>query len=153
MRFLELKVPPVAVGALVAAGAWGADRIDWMTWSHASWTTVLALVFAATGFVAAVAGVISFKRARTTVDPFNPDKASELVTTGIYAYTRNPMYLGMFLVIMGWAIRMDGLLPILVTLLFIPYMTRFQIAPEEWAMMSLFDGAFEEYRSRVRRWM
>lgn len=153
MEWLELKVPPVGVGLAVVTSAWGSAKLDALSWSIPSWFQAATFMVMAAGMGVAVAGVISFGRARTTVNPHKPGNASTLVTSGIYRWTRNPMYLGMLLVLSGWALQWGGVLPILVTTLFVPYMNRFQIIPEERSMRELFGEEFDRYAVRVRRWI
>lgn len=150
MDALELKVPPVAVGGLIAALAWGMDR--WGLDAFERWNGVV-LILAVAGFAIAIAGVVAFRRAQTTVDPFSPDKATSLVTSGVYAWSRNPMYFGMLLVLLGWAVFLADGLAVAVTLLFIPWMNRFQIGPEERVMRAKFGEAFEAWAGQVRRWI
>lgn len=116
------------------------------------WTGVV-LALAVAGFAVAIAGVVAFRRARTSVDPFNPEKASALVTTNVYAWSRNPMYFGMLLVLVAWALLLADALAVVVTLLFIPWMNRFQIIPEERVMQAKFGEEFDDWAARVRRWI
>jgi protein-S-isoprenylcysteine O-methyltransferase Ste14 len=109
--------------------------------------------FAGAGVVTGALGVVSFRRARTTVNPTRPDSSSSLVLSGVYAFTRNPMYLGLLLVLVGWAIFLSNILAFLVLPGFIFYMNRFQIEPEERALASLFGREFDAYKSRVRKWL
>lgn len=153
MEWLELKIPPVVVGLLVAFMAWWSGTAGLLAWSVATWHQTTSAVLVVIGALIAIAGVVSFYQARTTVNPHKPGNTSSLVTSGIYRWTRNPMYLGMFLVLLAWAIGQGGLLPMLATLLFIPYMTRFQIVPEERVMLMMFGEEFERYSVRVRRWV
>lgn len=90
---------------------------------------------------------------RTTVDPLHPEKASSLVTTGIYQYTRNPMYVGMAFVLIGGLIRIGNPLCLAGVLFFIWYLDRFQIRPEEEALKKQFGEEFEQYCERVGRWV
>ncbi len=113
----------------------------------------LAALLGVVGILVAVAGVAAFYKARTTVNPHTPGKASLLVTRGIYAYSRNPMYTGLFALLLGWAVLQGGLLPLLLAFVFIPFMTRFQIVPEERVLRTLFGEDFERYQARVRRWI
>jgi len=114
------------------------------------WVGNVAIVV---GSLIVAAGIIHFRRARTSVDPFNPEKSTTLVRNGIYAFTRNPMYLGMGLAIVGLAGLFGSLPGLVVTLLYFPWMTRFQIAPEERVLASLFGQPFETYCKNVRRWI
>ncbi len=151
MNRLDLKIPPVVTGAVTAIGMWLVSR------------TLPTLAFAPLRVVAAGLGlvgvaitalaVLSFWRARTTVNPMKPSSTSFLVTSGIYGFTRNPMYLGMLFVLVGWALYLANVLAFLFLPTFILYMNRFQIEPEERALTSLFGREFVEYASQVRRWM
>jgi protein-S-isoprenylcysteine O-methyltransferase Ste14 len=153
MHVLELKVPPVAVVVLTAGLMW-----------LASWTVpafgfvlparnVLAVSLGVAGVVTSLLGVVSFRRAKTTVNPMRPDASSSLVRSGVYARSRNPMYLGFLLVLVGWAIFLSNAVAFLLLPAFIFYMNRFQIEPEERALTSLFGQAFLAYKSRVRKWL
>ena len=105
------------------------------------------------GVGVAAAGVIAFKRAGTTVNPLTPEESSALVVSGIYSRTRNPMYLGMALVLAGWAVFLANPLALAGLAAFVIYIDRFQIRPEERALRSLFGAAYEAWRARVRRWL
>lgn len=153
MRFLELKVPPVLVVAIAVALMWIA------AWALPAWNLVLAgrapaaLAAVIAGMVVALAGVAEFRRSRTTVNPLRPDTASALVSGGIYRFTRNPMYLGFALALLGWGIFLSNPASLAVLFAFVAYMNRFQIVPEEKALQSLFGAEFVAYKSRVRRWL
>jgi len=82
-----------------------------------------------------------------------PQSSSVLVVSGVYKLTRNPMYLGFLLVLLGWAVFLSNVLAFLLLQAFIAYMNRFQIEPEERALASLFGQDFADYKSRVRRWL
>ena len=83
----------------------------------------------------------------------NPEKATQLVTRGIYQYTRNPMYLGMACVLIGGLIRIGNPLGMPGILFFIGYITRFQIRPEEEVLQKIFGEKYTDYRIKVRRWI
>ena len=113
------------------------------------WFVSLALV----GAAVCLAGVVSFRRAKTTVNPTKPDSTSSLVVSGIYKYTRNPMYVGFALVLLGWAAFLSNLAALALVLVFIVYINRFQIQPEERALSTLFPREYPAYRAKVRRWV
>lgn len=150
---LELKVPPVLVVAVAAllmwAIAWAMPELG-LALSGGSFVAVIAVLL---GVLTSVAGVVEFRRARTTVNPLTPGAASSLVDGGIYGLTRNPMYLGFALALLGWAIFLANPLSLAMLFVFVGYMNRFQIAPEEKALESLFGDEFKRYRSKVRRWL
>jgi protein-S-isoprenylcysteine O-methyltransferase Ste14 len=100
-----------------------------------------------------VAGVLSFHRARTTLNPMSPEKASALVTTGVYRITRNPMYVGGAILLISWAVYLASAWALLGPILFALYITKLQILPEERALSAMFGSAFDAYRAQVRRWL
>ena len=87
------------------------------------------------------------------MNPLKPETSSRLVTSGIYRHTRNPMYLGMAVVLLGWAAWLGSAWSLLGIAMFAAYITRFQILPEETALQRIFGAEFDEYRERVRRWL
>ena len=105
------------------------------------------------GALTCLAGVVAFRRANTTVNPMKPDTTKSLVVSGIYGYTRNPMYLGFLLLLMAWAGALSNVLALGSLLAFVLYMNRFQILPEERMLASRFSQDYAEYRARVRRWL
>jgi protein-S-isoprenylcysteine O-methyltransferase Ste14 len=153
MRSLELRLPPVAAALLIAAMMWAACRIYPKLAVAIPFGWLVGAVISVSGVAIALAGVAEFRRAQTTVDPTDPSKSRSVVTSGIYSRTRNPMYLGFLLVLIGWAVYLGSLLALLGPVLFIGYMHRFQILPEERILKSRFGTAYEAYLERVRRWI
>lgn len=153
MHVLELKVPPVAVALATASlmwlVAWAVPALGFLF----PFRDLVAMSLALAGAVTSALGVISFRRARTTVNPMKPESSSSLVASGIYKLTRNPMYLGFLLVLLGWAVFLSGILAFLFLPAFILYMNHFQIEPEERALATLFGQAFAAYKARARRWL
>ena len=150
---LELKIPPVAVvivgAGLMGLGAWSVPALAFRFPGR----LIIACGLALGGLMAALVGVATFKRARTTVNPMRPETSSSLVTWGIYRLTRNPMYLGFLLVLLGWAAYLSNALAFAVIPGFILYMNRFQIRPEERALANRFGPDFAAYKTRVRPWI
>ena len=97
--------------------------------------------------------MVSFRLAKTTVNPNKPDQASALVTTGVYKISRNPMYVGFAFVLAGWGVWLTSLWALLCVLGFICYLTWFQIIPEERALLKIFGQGYSDYKSRVKRWL
>ena len=153
MRVLELKVPPLAVFLIAGALMWAISRATPALRFVVPNRHVIAAVLALTGLCVGLVGVGSFRRARTTVNPMSPASASSLVTSGIYRVSRNPMYLGLLVVLTAWAILLSNALSFAGLPAFILYMNRFQIEPEERALELLFGGDFAAYKARVRRWL
>ena len=104
------------------------------------------------GFIG-IAGVYEFRKAKTTVNPVKPETASLVVDTGVFAYTRNPMYVALLLVIIAIGLWWQHLSVILCGALFVAYMNRFQIKPEERALERLFGEDYLDYKNQVRRWI
>lgn len=150
---LEAKVPPPAVTAAAAAIMWGISR--WAPQLAMPWGVRLGLAVAIllVGLAIGAAGVLSFRRARTTLDPTRPQAASSLVRTGIYRVTRNPMYVGLLFVLGAWAVFLSSAWALLGVAGFVLYMTRFQIAPEERALSKRFGSEYASYKASVRRWL
>lgn len=153
MKALELKVPPPLLALAFGAGMWALSLAGIGAWPRGPAATVAAIVIALVGISLVVAGNLTFHRAKTTVNPFKPETASSLVTGGIYRVTRNPIYVGLLVVLAGWAVFLANAFSLLGLALFPLYMTRFQIIPEERALRSLFGDAYFRYSSRVRRWL
>jgi protein-S-isoprenylcysteine O-methyltransferase Ste14 len=153
MRFLELRVPPPIVGLVIGAGMWAVSKFPPVFAIPHMVRLAVAIALAAGGVAIALGGVASFRRARTTVNPLKPESSVALVSTGVYAFTRNPMYLGMLLVVVAWAAYLSGLWSLLGPLVFGLYITRFQILPEERVLDRLFGAPFADYKQRVRRWL
>jgi protein-S-isoprenylcysteine O-methyltransferase Ste14 len=153
MWALELKVPPPVVAFLVGAAMWFA------AWQRTSLElplvvrTVAFVVLGLAGGATALAGNLEFRRLRTTVNPFKPENATALVTSGIYRFTRNPMYVGLALLVLGWAAFLCSAWALLGPVVFVLYVSRFQIAPEERVLSAKFGAAYTEYTARVRRWL
>ena len=153
MKALELRIPPPVVALLVAGAMWGVARLAPLVDMPDSLRVGAAIVCALTGFAVGIAGIVSFRLAKTTVNPMKPEATSALVRSGIYRRTRNPMYLGSVLILVGWAVYLSSAWALLGTVAFVLYMNRFQIAPEERVLMSLFGSEYAAYRSQVRRWL
>lgn len=115
--------------------------------------TVVALVLAVVGVSFDLLGLLAFFQVRTSINPLRPDKASVLVTHGIYRVTRNPMYVGLLFLLTAWAVFLASPWALLGPGLFVVTMNRFQIAPEERVMREKFGKDFEDYVARVRRWL
>jgi protein-S-isoprenylcysteine O-methyltransferase Ste14 len=114
---------------------------------------VLGITLACIGQAISVSGMVAFRRARTTINPVKPSAASSLVSSGVYRFTRNPMYVGLLLTLAGWAVYCGNALNCIALPAFAWYITQFQIKPEERVLMSLFGEHFTKYMSQVRRWV
>lgn len=153
MRILENKIPPPVVAVIFGAAMWGiATRLPGVEAGESS-RAIAAAVVIAIGALFCIAGIVSFRRAKTTANPLKPETASSLVSSGIYRVSRNPMYVGVTLFLVAWAIYLASPWALAGTLGFVLYINRFQIEPEERALTALFGAEFESYRAKVRKWL
>ena len=97
--------------------------------------------------------LFNFRKAKTTVNPLRPENTTELITTGLYTITRNPMYLGMAIMLTGAALILRSLSPLIMPLIFCLVVTLVQILPEEKALEELFGEEYRNYKHRVARWI
>jgi protein-S-isoprenylcysteine O-methyltransferase Ste14 len=153
MSPLDHKIPPPVIGVLTVIAMWLVSstgpflRID-ETLRHA-----ITGLFVVTGLGFDFLGLLAFRAARTTVTPLRPERASVLVVTGVYAVTRNPMYVGMLFLLLGWAVHLAALPAFAGPIFYMIYITRFQIVPEERVLGRLFGEQYAQYTARVRRWL
>ena len=153
LSFLELRVPPVAVTIIFGVSMWiTATNIPAFAFDLPG-RTVLSLIFVLIGTAAGISGMVEFHRARTTINPLKPTEASTMVTSGIYRMSRNPMYLGLLLLLAGWALVLANLAGFAFLPAFVAYMTQFQIRPEERALHAKFGSEFIAYKELARRWL
>lgn len=153
MHALELKIPPLLLLALFAA----ASLCVWM-WGEGPLLAfpgqlAAAIACGVAGIFFMAAGVLAFSRARTSVNPLDPAVASALVTGGVYRVTRNPMYLGMTLVLAGLIVMLGHAMNLLLVPAFMLWLTRFQIMPEERFLAARFGDAWQLFCARTRRWL
>ena len=153
MQSLELKIPPVPLAAVFAAAMYGVASVTPAATFAILGRAGIAVGLALLGSVMALAGVLAFRANKTTVNPLNPGAASAVVSTGVYRFSRNPMYLGFLLVLAAWAIYLSNALSALFLPAFVAYMNRFQIEPEERVLLAKFGPAFSQYMATVHRWV
>jgi len=152
---LARRFPPVLVWLVVGALMALCARLVPSAPLPLSNTTGVVLIGASTalGVTFAVAAVVQFGRAQTTVDPRMPDNASALVTSGVFRFTRNPMYLGLSLLLAAWALKLNHPVALAGPPLFVLWIDRMQIPFEERAMSARFGEAFDRYCRTTRRWI
>ena len=152
-RALELKVPPPLVAVLVALTMWGASGFSGSVAALERFRLPLAIACAVVGAGFDVSGLLAFRRAKTTINPMRPRSTSAIVDYGIFRVTRNPMYVGLLFLLIGWAVYLGTWWPLLGPLAFAAYIGHFQIAPEERILTELFGARYLAYKARVRRWI
>jgi protein-S-isoprenylcysteine O-methyltransferase Ste14 len=153
MNALELKLPPLALVLSVAIAMWLLSRSTAALEFTLPGRLAIAVMLVGIGFAISAAGVMQFRQAKTTVNPITPEATTTMVTSGVYRFSRNPMYLGFLFALAGWAAFLSHVLAFALLPLFVAYMNRFQIIPEERALAAKFGRQFEDYRNSVRRWL
>ena len=153
MLSLEHRIPPPVVGALVATGMWSVSGLGPQLPIPPVPRYVAAVLLVIAGVLFDLLGLLAFRASRTTVNPLQPERASVLVTGGVYRFTRNPMYVGMACLLFAWAFYLSAVLPFAGIVVFVLYMTRFQIQPEERVLRDIFGEQYTDYAARVRRWL
>ena len=150
---MRLKTPP-AVQLLFSA------LLMWIISIYAAnfrfifkFNNELALFCLIIGGTIIVFGIAAFRKAETTVTPLHPDKASSLVTMGIYQYIRNPMYFGLLLILFSIGFYLQNLASMFVLPIYVWFISKYQIIPEEEALHKLFGQDYINYQDRVRRWI
>ena len=155
MLNLEHKIPPPVVGLACAGLAWvlaGAAPALALQWP-ARLALAVAVLMALAGLALELWGLWAFRRHRTTPNPLAPERARTVVQSGPYRFTRNPMYVGVALQLLAWCVYLGNPLALLALAVFVAYITRFQILPEERALAQNFGAPYAQYLRRVRRWL
>ncbi|KGJ97428.1 methyltransferase family protein [Colwellia psychrerythraea] len=153
MKFLENKIPPPLVALLTAAGMWWLSTLTPLITLTSTIKMALVAVFTLSGAFFALAGAVSFRLAKTTVNPLKPDTASSLVTSGIYQFSRNPMYVGFVAFLFAWTSYLESAWGVALIAVYVAYIQRFQIMPEERALIKIFKDEFINYKKQVRPWL
>lgn len=153
MTRLALQVPPIVVLTIFVIVMWYvALLVPFLTLEPGLHISVSVLV-AFLGLFLIFISSITFHRCGTTLNPLKPQLASTLVTSGPYRYSRNPIYIGMVLILAGWGVYLQNLASLFCVLVFVLYINRFQIFPEEESLAQKFGVEFEIYKSSVNRWL
>ena len=153
MSSLELKVPPPVVALFFGLLMWLLASLGGATAIPFGYRLGVAILVASIGVVFGFSAMAAFVRNKTTMNPTKPSATASLVTGGVFRLTRNPMYLSLVLYLLAWAVYLSNWLALLLVPLFVLYMDRFQIKPEERALSALFGPEYASYKARVRRWL
>ncbi|ATX81644.1 Protein-S-isoprenylcysteine O-methyltransferase Ste14 [Mariprofundus ferrinatatus] len=153
MERLKLKVPPLPIAIICGLMIWGLSVFIGTHSMGIEIRRIIAIVLLIAAATVDLAALITLLRNKTTVDPRYPEKSSSVVTTGIYRFSRNPMYLGLALLLTSLSLWLGVRFGLFVVMGFILYMNRFQIEPEEQALEKQFGERYINYKSTVRRWL
>lgn len=147
---MRLKVPPPIYMLLYGLLAYALAEYPLISF-QLPMLIILLPALPATGLL--LNALIGFIKHKTTVNPHSPDKATSLVTSGVYRYSRNPMYLGFLLLLTSWVLYLGSISSLVVLPLFILTLNIMQIIPEEHFLKQSFDEDYEAYTQKVRRWL
>lgn len=150
---MKNKIPPPVILLLAGIAAWFIAHSEYGYPVDIPFALLVAIALAVGGLLVAARAIRQFGKAETTVNPLQPKEASSLVDDGIFGRTRNPMYLGLLLVLLGWSMWLQSAGNVLVLLAFVLYITELQIKPEEEALRKVFGQTYIDYCARVRRWI
>ncbi len=150
---MKNRIPPPIILLLCGVAMWFIAASEFAYAISIPLSLTVAIALAATGAFISARAIRQFGAVETTMSPLKPDTASSLVNTGIFSKTRNPMYVGLLLVLSGWAVWLESLSNIAVLLAFVVLITELQIKPEEAALRELFGEEYDRYCQQVRRWI
>ena len=148
---LKNKIPPPIVTLLFSALIYFSSK--WSPNIVFSGQSIISLFLMTVGFIVLLIAISAFFKFKTTINPLKPEDATSLVTTGIFRLSRNPMYLGLLLLIISLWVKTGAVSGFILVPSFIAYLNNFQILPEERAINALFSGEYEVYCQQVRRWL
>jgi protein-S-isoprenylcysteine O-methyltransferase Ste14 len=155
MKKLELKIPPVAFLIFFAFSMWLSARFFPTSQMEflGRLNLYFSITFAVIGMVILLIAIWEFKKAKTTILPMNPEHTIRLITSGIFKFSRNPIYLGLLTFLVSWGFYLSSLISFLSIGFFIFCLNSLQIVPEERMLEKIFGATYLNYKSRVRRWI
>jgi len=148
-----MRIPPPVYALTSVIMMWLLDKYYPLLETSQHWPVVVGGLLIPAGILIDVLAIVQFRQAKTTINPLRPESSSRLVTSGFYAYSRNPMYVGMLLCLIGVALLLRSLTPLLILPVFVLVVTVLQIVPEEKALAKIFGDEFSFYRQKVPRWL
>ena len=150
---LKTKIPPPVYMLIMAYIMWLLDKfLPLYNWLNSPWNK-LGLIIIGMAILLDIWSLLLFFHAKTTPNPMKPGSTSHLVTSGLYRYSRNPMYLGLLMMLIGWGLYLGSLSPLSMLPLFIRLLTKQQIEPEEIILMDKFGPEYKDFQQRMRRWI
>jgi len=149
----SLRLPPPIQGLFWGVCMWGLAKLSFGFNFAFSGQSYLAFAIIGIGLAIEITAILAFFKARTTINPIHIEKASRLVTGGLYRFTRNPMYLGVSLLLTGWAVWLGNPLCLIGVAGFVLGMNAIQIKPEDAALKKIFGQDYIDYTKTVRRWI
>ncbi|MCF6343518.1 MAG: isoprenylcysteine carboxylmethyltransferase family protein [Devosiaceae bacterium] len=153
MKQLELKIPPPLVVVIIALLMWIVAKFSPSINLLEQYKYFFLVIFIFDGLLLMLLSAWQFKKVKTTINPMRPNNSSTLVTTGFFSFSRNPIYVADLIILIGWGLFLANLFSLVLIALFVLYMNRFQIIPEERSLEELFGEQYLDYKAKVRRWI
>ena len=145
------KIPPPIIALVCALGILFSKPF-FKEYSNVN-NSSISILFFLIGIACFFFAIKLFNKHNTTISPLKPEKATSLIMSGIYMYSRNPMYLGMLFILISISIRFNIIGGIISISTFIIYITKFQIIPEEEQLKRIFGEKFLNYKKKTRMWL
>ena len=149
---MKLKLPPVLIFVIFSILMYVLSLVLPFGDFEFFGREVLILFLLGMGALVGFISLIQFYIAKTSIDPRTPSKASDLVTNGLYKFSRNPMYVALLMVLLAWGLWLGNAFNTLLAAGFVGYLNKFQIIPEEKALSDMYGKAYKHYCTQVRRW-
>ena len=153
MKSLELKLPPLLLVMLALLLMYFLQGFYPLTLLQYRIVSLLGGVCILAGIGLVFVAARQMRQHQATLDPMHPINSTVLLNAGVFAVSRNPIYLGMVIILLGSAVIFADITAFLVVLLFVRYITRYQIEPEEACLLEKFPADFAAYCEQVRRWV
>ncbi|GGG47310.1 isoprenylcysteine carboxyl methyltransferase [Croceivirga lutea] len=149
---MKIKIPPVVVFLIFSVLMFLLAKYLPVGQFDFFGRVVLSYILGGAGVLLGSIAVLQFLKNKTTVDPINIDKANKMVITGLYKFSRNPMYLALLLVLIAIGLQLQNAFNTILAAAFVYFMNHFQILPEEVLLEKKFGKEFRLYKKAVRRW-
>ena len=150
---MKLKIPPAIQLLIFMFIMWCIAKVSDVKHFEFEYQKETSRLLFGISIAVGLISLFAFRKAQTTIDPTQPSNASKLVIVSIYKFSRNPMYLSMLVLLLGFFIRLGNFYTLPVLPIYVWYMTTFQIRPEEEALTLLFGETYKDYCNKVRRWI
>ena len=146
-----LKIPPpLLVLILVISNYFSSKKIDLILLPNQN---LISFIILLVGVLILINPILKFIKSKTTIDPIKFKKVNKLITSGIYKYSRNPMYLGLLMIVISTSIFYLNIFSMLTPFLFILWINKFQIKREEDFLTEKFGEEYLSYKKKTRRWI
>ena len=142
--------PPLLVLILVVFNYFSSKKIDLIHLPNQDFISIIILLI---GMLILINPIFKFIKSKTTIDPIKFKKVNKLITSGIYKYSRNPMYLGLLMIVISTSIFYLNIFSITTPILFVCWINRFQIKREEIFLTEKFGKEYLVYMTKTRRWV